>query len=101
MKRVILAVLIVLLTSACATTNSTDGFHRYAACSERMMNGRILHDPGWVVSEMDGTGSVEFLSTYWGKTIQVTRVNRFCNALRSGIDASLLSAANPSFDSHR
>lgn len=93
MKRVILAVVILLTISSCATMETDHGFHRYAACSERMVSGRLLHDPGWVVGEANGAGELQFLSTYWGKTIQVSRVNRFCNALRSGMDASL-SASN-------
>lgn len=90
MKSVLLAVIVSLTLVSCASTQSTsaDGkpFHRYPACVERVVGGRVLHDPGWVVEEHDGEPGghfFEFMSTYWGRIIEVTRVNRFCSAIRN------------------
>jgi hypothetical protein len=94
MKPTVLTIAIVLTLASCASTNNpaseAEHFHRYPACVERHVGGRLLHDPGWVVAEHDGEGShrFEFLSTYWGRIIEVSRVNRFCSALRTRLDPS-------------
>lgn len=93
MKRFVFFLALAALLGGCASTGSHDhGKHGYQACVERVVGGRVLHDPGWVVEEeMDaGTGNrvYHFLSTYWNRIIDVTRVNRFCSMLNRGFDAS-------------
>lgn len=94
MKRFVFVVALAALVSGCASTASHDhGKHGYKACVERMVGGRILHDPGWVVEEevnaATGYRVYHFLSTYWNRVIDVTRVNRFCTMLNRGLDASM------------
>ncbi|HVR43226.1 MAG TPA: hypothetical protein VMS56_07230 [Thermoanaerobaculia bacterium] len=95
MKRILLAAAVATLLSSCASAlhhEHDHDSHRYRACVERVVGGRILHDPGWVVEEhldaMSGNRIYQFLSTYWNRIIEVTRVNRFCSMLSGGFDAS-------------
>ncbi|MGH9456203.1 MAG: hypothetical protein ACRD2J_01010 [Thermoanaerobaculia bacterium] len=93
MKRLLLAAVACVIVSGCATAahEHDHGTHRYKACNERIVGGRVLHDPGWVVEEhLDaGTGHriYHFLSSYWNRIIEVTRVNRFCSLASSSFDA--------------
>lgn len=98
MRRGLLVMVMALTLCSCATTqNATSGagepaFHRYAACVERNVGGRILHDPGWVVGVRESEGGnrfFSFMSTYWGRIIEVARVNRFCGALHSQLDGAI------------
>ena len=102
MRSVLLAVVVSLTLVSCASTHSSSAndktFHRYPACVERVVGGRVLHDPGWVVEERDaepGGHFFEFLSTYWGRIIEVTRVNRFCSAIRNRMGG--ISVDEPGF----
>lgn len=90
MKATVFILAIVLTLSSCASSHqaaANEGdFPRYAACLEKHIGGRLLHDPGWVVGESEAPGGdhiFAFLSTYWGRIIEVTRVNRFCSSLRN------------------
>lgn len=99
MKRFLFVVALAALVSGCASTGSHDhSRHGYHACVERMVGGRILHDPGRVVGEeMDaatGNRVYHFLSTYWNRVIDVTRVNRFCAMLNRGLDPSMSAQAH-------
>ena len=94
MKRTLLVLALAALVSGCASTGSHDhGKHGYKACVERMVAGRVLHDPGWVVEEetdaATGNRIYHFLSTYWNRIIDVTAVNRFCSMLSSGLERSM------------
>src|SRR5688572_15759620 len=93
MKRILLIAAVMAVSAACATSSHQGHDHsspRYRACVERIVGGRVLHDPGWVVEEeMDaatGNRVYRFLSTYWNRVIDVTRVNRFCSMLSSLMD---------------
>lgn len=95
MKATVLTLAMILTLASCASSHhaahNEGDFHRYPACLEKHVGGRLLHDPGWVVGESDATSGdhiFAFLSTYWGRIIEVTRVNRFCSILRSRLDAS-------------
>lgn len=98
MRKGLLLIVMALTLSSCATTqhvSSSGGgepkFHRFAACVERNVGGRILHDPGWVVGVRESDGGnrfFSFMSTYWGRIIEVARVNRFCSALHGQFDGA-------------
>lgn len=97
MRKGLLLIVMALTLCSCATTQhvSSGGgepkFHRFAACVERNVGGRVLHDLGWVVGVRESEGGnrfFSFMSTYWGRIIEVARVNRFCSALHSQFDGT-------------
>lgn len=77
--RRLLAALVAVFLCSCASTVTT-----YRACVEEIEGGRVLHDPGTVLGEVDDdTGHwLVFQGAFWPHPINVKKVNRFCKILR-------------------
>lgn len=74
--------LLLLLFTAC--TPSLD-FRQFPACFEEVHGGRVLHDPGRVLSEYaDEEGQwLMFQGEYWPHPVPVRKVNRHCELVRA------------------
>jgi hypothetical protein len=86
------AVLFLVLLLAClarcisvAVDQAGTKFRRYVACREFVSGGKQTWDIGEVVGERtdeSGRRLYRFYSPFWGRVIEVEKVNRLCAPLR-------------------